>query len=111
MPSDEIDKTNLIRPHFSLVGTPTFSLAFAHRLCAAVSQSHTTDPIDLTCEMDSHADTCCVGRNFVKFREPDRYITVSPFSEEYKPLERIPVTTTATVWTDAHNNSYLLLFH
>ena len=111
MPSDEIDKTNLICPHFSLVGTPTFSLAFAHRLCAAVSQSHTTDPIDLTCEMDSHADTCCVGRNFVKFREPDRYITVSPFSEEYKPLERIPVTTTATVWTDAHNNSYLLLFH
>ncbi|KAL7575865.1 hypothetical protein ACA910_003181 [Epithemia clementina (nom. ined.)] len=45
------------------------------------------------------------------FTEPHRFINVQPFAEEYAPLKDIPITTTATVWTDSNNNSYLLLFH
>ena len=69
------------------------------------------ETIELTCELDSHADTCAVGRHFVMLSEPHCYITVHPFSEEYTPLSNVPIATSATVWTDSDNQSYLLVIH
>ena len=43
--------------------------------------------------MDSHADTCAVGNNFVMLRSADDFISVHPFAEEYKPLWNISIST------------------
>ena len=63
-------------------------------------------------ELDSHADTCCAGKNFCMLERPLRHVNVQPYSEEYKPLQNIPIANCATVWTDADNGQrYLLVFH
>ena len=61
--------------------------------------------------MDSHADTCAVGDNFVMLKKADHFISVHPFAEEYKPLWNIPIATGSTVWTHSDNESYVLVFH
>ena len=61
--------------------------------------------------MDSHADTCAVGDNFVMLNKADHFISVHPFDEEYKPLWNIPIGTVAAVWTHSDNESYVLVFH
>ena len=61
--------------------------------------------------MDSQADTCAVGNNFVMLKKADHFISVHPFAEEYKPLCNIPIATISTVWTGSENQSYLLVFH
>ena len=43
--------------------------------------------------------------------EPHCYISVHLFLEEYKLIKDIPIASTATVWTDDDNQSYLLVFH
>ena len=65
-----------------------------------------------SCELDSHADTCVAGSNCVMLGEPSRTVTVHPYSDEYKPMQNIPIGTAATVWVDPSNGTnYLLLFH
>ena len=65
-----------------------------------------------SCELDSHADTCVAGSNCVMLGEPSRTVTVHPYSDEYKPMQNIPIGTAATVWVDPSNGAnYLLLFH
>ena len=62
------------------------------------------------CELDSHADTCCAGANFVMLEEPYKHVNVYAYSGEYKPLTNIPVTVCATVWVSpVTGESYLLV--
>ena len=108
----KIDKTNLIVQSNAHVGTHySYSKRFAHRLCAMNTDEYGVETIELTCELDSHADTCAVGRDFVMLSEAHRYISVHPFAEEYNPLTNVPIATVATVWTDSENQSYLLVIH
>ena len=94
-----------------LVGTFSISTRFVKAICARLESSEETSPTDLNCELDSHADTVCAGREFVMFEKPDRHVDVHPYSEEYKPLKDIPITTAATVWTSSKGEHFLLLFH
>ena len=63
--------------------------------------------------LDSHADTCAGGANF-SLLDPsniDGYVDVSPFSDEYLPLQDVPIATCVTAWTDPNSgNVYLLVF-
>lgn len=62
--------------------------------------------------MDSHADTCVAGANFVLFDKPSRFVNVYAYSEEYKPLKDIAIATVATVWVDPKTaQEYLLLIN
>ena len=49
-----------------------------------------------TCEIDSHADTCCMGRNFVPLAFTDEVVNVTPFTDRYTALRDVPIATGAT---------------
>ena len=50
-------------------------------------------------EMDSHADTTVLGKNCVILSYTGRECDVAPYSDQYEPLNGIPVVTGATAWT------------
>eukprot|EP00536_Pseudo-nitzschia_multiseries_P018501 jgi/Psemu1/55916/gm1.55916_g len=60
------------------------------------------------CELDSHADTTAAARNMVLLN-PDQittHVDVAPFSEEYKPIKKIPIGSCATAWTSPTSAVY-----
>ena len=61
--------------------------------------------------MDSHADTCVGGANFIPFGEPKRTVNVYAFSEDYG-AHTYPITSMATVWTNPQDGQpYLLVIN
>jgi hypothetical protein len=52
-------------------------------------------------ELDSHADTCALGSNFVPLHLTGRVCDVSPYkSDAYDAEKHIPIVTAATAYTD-----------
>ena len=44
------------------------------------------------CELDSHADTCVLGSNFVPLYFTERVFDVSPYdSQNYQPSKEVPI--------------------
>eukprot|EP00536_Pseudo-nitzschia_multiseries_P015757 jgi/Psemu1/43707/gm1.43707_g len=66
------------------------------------------------CELDSHADTTAAGSNMVLLN-PDQittHVDMAPFSEEYKPIKKIPIGSCATAWTSPTSGQvYSIVFH
>ena len=51
--------------------------------------------------MDSHADTCVAGANFLLVSaDPDRSVNVSAFDENLPAIKDVPMGTAATLWQD-----------
>ena len=56
--------------------------------------------------LDSHADTCVCGANFVMLEREDQVVEfadVSPFLDDYEPIKDIPIASCATTWVDPEN--------
>ena len=68
-------------------------------------QSSVPDTQALT-ELDSHADTCCLGPNFAVMHQTGRYCSVKGFSDELA-MDEIPIVNAVTVlenhWTGQSN--------
>ena len=47
-------------------------------------------------ELDSHADTIVAGSNCVVMHYTGRECDVSPYTEEYKPIQDVPIVQAAT---------------
>eukprot|EP00536_Pseudo-nitzschia_multiseries_P018230 jgi/Psemu1/54666/gm1.54666_g len=66
------------------------------------------------CELDSHADTTAAGSNMILLN-PDQvttHVDVAPFSEEYKPIKKIPIGSCAAAWTSPTSGQvYIIVFH
>eukprot|EP00536_Pseudo-nitzschia_multiseries_P008242 jgi/Psemu1/20009/gm1.20009_g len=66
------------------------------------------------CKLDSHADTTAAGSNMVLLN-PDQittHVDVAPFSEDYKPIKKIPIGSCATAWTSPTSGQvYIIVFH
>eukprot|EP00536_Pseudo-nitzschia_multiseries_P011193 jgi/Psemu1/28140/gm1.28140_g len=66
------------------------------------------------CELDSHADTTAAGSNMILLN-PDQittHVDVASFSEEYKPIKKIPIGSCATAWTSPTSGQvYIIVFH
>eukprot|EP00536_Pseudo-nitzschia_multiseries_P016919 jgi/Psemu1/48399/gm1.48399_g len=66
------------------------------------------------CELDSHADTTAAGSNMVLLNSDQitTRVDVAPFSEEYKPIKKIPIGSCATAWTSPTSGQvYIIVFH
>ena len=65
--------------------------------------------------LDSHADTCVCGSNFVMLDAKDKvleYTEVSQFSDEYQPIKDIPIASCATAWQSSEDGEvHILVFH
>ena len=65
-----------------------------------------------TCEIDNHADTTCFGPNFRVTHVTDQECNVYPFTDQYKPIQSIPIVTACTAYDDpVTGESYILEFN
>ena len=93
-----------------LTTTPSTSSA-----STSISDTHTTQHTHSTgptphTEMDSHADTCCLGPNFIPTHYTNYTCTVAGFTEELDALTDIPIVTGVTAYDDLLNNTTYLIF-
>lgn len=77
-----------------------------------VSRSTGTEKIDRFCELDSHADTCCAGRNCKLIAETNLTVSVAPYSNKYKPIQNVPIVTAATAYDMPDSDvTYILIMN
>jgi hypothetical protein len=68
------------------------------------------EPVYSTLEMDTHADTCVLGPNFVLLHYTSRECDVSPYTEVYESVKPVPIVSGATAWTDERTGlTYILV--
>lgn len=64
------------------------------------------------CELDTHADTCCAGSNFVLYDPSALHRTVNVYGFNGKATKDVPITSVATAYDDPTNGqTYVLVFH
>jgi hypothetical protein len=63
-------------------------------------------------ELDSHADTCCVGRNANVLYSHNRTVNVSPFLDSLGTANSVPIVTAAIAYDDEITaKTYILIIH
>jgi hypothetical protein len=63
-------------------------------------------------ELDSHANTCCLGKNFVPLYYTGEVCNVHAYSDELEAIKDVQIGTGATLWTDSNTGSrYILESH
>jgi hypothetical protein len=67
------------------------------------------EPLHSTLEMDTPADTCVLGPNFVILHYTSRECDVSPYSEVYESVKAVPIVSGATAWTDERTGSLYII--
>lgn len=84
-----------------------------HRSVRAVGaikgSDEATAGTEARCEMDSHADTCVAGPNFVIDEYTGENCDVTPYSDEYKPITNVPIVNASTAYTDSETGETLVL--
>jgi hypothetical protein len=54
----------------------------------------------VTCELDSHANTCVIGPNCVILEFTDQDVNVSAYSDHLETMNNVPIVTVATAYDD-----------
>jgi hypothetical protein len=63
-------------------------------------------------ELDSHADTTCVGANCRVIAYSDKVCSVSPYHPKYKSLENVPIVQAGTAYDDQNTGkTYILVMN
>jgi Reverse transcriptase (RNA-dependent DNA polymerase) len=61
------------------------------------------------CEMDSHADTCVAGPNFMILEFTGEQCDVTPYTSDYQPITNVAVVNAVTAFTDASTGVTVIL--
>ena len=63
-------------------------------------------------ELDSHADTSVLGRNFIILSYSGKECEVSPYTDSYESTKHVPIVTGATAWTSPMDQeTYILILN
>jgi hypothetical protein len=62
------------------------------------------------CELDSHADTCVAGANFLACEFNGITCEVVPFTNNYEPMKDIPIVLAATAWLNEETGETVILY-
>ena len=63
-------------------------------------------------ELDSHADTCCVGNGVMIVNETHRKVNVTPFLKSLGTVKRVPIVTAAIAYDDPRSGEvFILIIH
>lgn len=62
------------------------------------------------CELDTHADTTCMGKQFLFISDTGQYCSVSGFHDSFNSINDIPVACGATKWTNPENGQTYILY-
>ncbi len=63
------------------------------------------------CELDSHADTCVAGPDFLIFDYTGQQCDVTPYTNDYQPIISVSVVNAATACTDESTGETIILLH
>ena len=63
------------------------------------------------CELDSHADTCLAGSNFVCIEHTGQTVSVYGFDDHAPPLQDVPVATCMSALTLPNGDTKILVMH
>ena len=92
--------------------TSTVNSTNRHRVVHAVG-AHTAHEVvagmEARCELDSHADTCVAGPNFIIDEYTGEHCDVTPYSNEYKPITDVPIVNASTAYTNPDTGETLVL--
>ena len=75
-----------------------------------ISTRHSTNR-QRVIELDTHADTCVAGPNFQIEELTGEYCDVAPFSNEYKPMQDVPIVNASTAFTNDAGMTVILKFN
>ena len=82
-------------------GISTLHSTNRHRVInAVVSEKSGTPGTIANCELDTHADTCVAGANFLIEELTGEYCDVASFLNEYKPMREVPIVNASTAFTN-----------
>jgi hypothetical protein len=63
-------------------------------------------------ELDSNADTCCVGEGVMIVNVTDRYVNDSPFIKSLGRIKRVPIVSSAVAHDDPRSGKvFILIIH
>ena len=82
------------------------------RLINAVSRGEgfgTEEGTVARCEMDSHADTCVAGPNFLILEFTGEQCDVTPYTNDYEPIINVSVVNAATAYPDDSTGETVIL--
>lgn len=62
-------------------------------------------------ELDAWADTSCAGMDFRLYELTGQTCNIMPFSDQYSPMNDVPIATCLTAYTNAPGITDILVFH
>ena len=63
-------------------------------------------------EIDNHADTCCLGSNFLPLSFTGELCDVSPYTDAYEPMKNVPICSGATAFRHPDTGeTFILIIH
>ena len=62
-------------------------------------------------EMNTNADTFCLGNNFTIISYKSRAADVYPYDSSYSPIQNVPIVTGTTTWSDSTGATFILIIH
>jgi len=74
-------------------------------------QSQTPNIIEAHTEIDSHADTCCLGANFTPLYFTGKICNITPFLDTLPSATNVEICTGATAYDDANGNTLILIIN
>jgi hypothetical protein len=75
-------------------------------------QRNDVDDQSFRVELDSNADTCCVGGGVMIVNDTDRFINVTPFVKSLGTAKRVPIVSAAIAYDDPRSGKvYVLIIH
>ena len=83
-----------------------------HRVVAKVHAVPNKFPVtsfEGSVELDTHADTCVLGKNFIVLSYTGRECDVYPYSQDYEAIRNIPIVSGATAVQDRVTGETLIL--
>ena len=83
-----------------------------HRISSTAKSKPTTPIVYAKCELDSHADTTVAGSNCVVLSYTGKECDVTPYRDDYQPVQNIPIVSAATAWqSPTTGQTYILVFN
>lgn len=93
-------------------GISTLHSINRHRGINAVATEKSGTPGTIAnCKLDTHADTCVAGPKFQVDELTGEYCDVAPFSNEYKPMQDVPIVNASMAFTNDAGTTVILRFN
>ena len=101
------------RDHEVVISRVVSSARRPHSDSKQLQRCHSQElPTSSRIELNSHTDTIVLGSNCAILHHTGKVCKVSPYSDDYKAINNVPVVCGATLWTDTvDKQEYILVFN